>query len=214
MAGPSESAGRCRAAGRFLQPGQFYETDTVLTLVYRRPQTPLARWKSLLYTNLPADQWEDESLARFEEEVGRVEGLLQDCCEDVDRLEGSALLTYLHSTISSKEHVVAVPAPACYLDTYLSDVDLHQLRVPLSLLRWPKLGPYWLRCVGVKTYPHETQPGMLDPLASLPLAYRSVIRYLPLDRAKAVREMWKYRKAHYGQRKTMGGSDDGEGGRR
>ena len=46
---------------------------------------------------------------------------------------------------------------------------------------------------------------MLDALASLPLAYRSVTRYLPLERRKAVSEMWKYRKAHYGQRKTLGG---------
>ena len=113
------------------------------------------------------------------------EGLLQDCCEEVERLEGPALLTYLHSTISSKEHAVAVPDPPCYLDTYLSDMDLERLRVRGSLLRWPKLGPHWLRCVGVKAYPHETQPGMLDALASLPMEYRSVTRYLPLERAES-----------------------------
>ena len=159
----------------------------------------------MLYTNLPVDQWEEDTLARFEDEVGRVQGLLRDCCEEVERLEGSDLLTYLHSTISHKAHRVAVPDPPCYLDTYLSDTDLQRLRVGGSLLRWPKLGPHWLRCVGVKAYPHETQPGMLDTLASLPLAYRSTLRYLPLDRSKAVSEMWKYRKAHYGQRKTLGG---------
>jgi type IV secretion system protein VirB4 len=188
----------------FTQPGQLYETDTILTLVYRRAQALLAQWKYLLYTNLPTDTREDEMLARFEEEVSRVQALLGGCCEGVERMVRSDLLTYLHSTVSFKIQRVAVPTPACYLDTYLTDTDLERTRVLPSLLRWPRLGQHWIRCVGVKAYPQETQPGLLDALESLPLEYRATLRYLPLDRAKAVSELRKYRKAHWGQRKSAG----------
>ena len=91
-----------------------------------------------------------------------------------------------------------------YLDTYLSDSDLELLRRWPSLLRWPRLGGDWLRCVGVKGYPPATAPGILEALAHLPLEYRALCRYMPLSQDKAVREIRNYRKAHYGLRKSFG----------
>jgi len=188
----------------FLAPGNLYDTDTVLSLVYRGPRTQQARWKTLMYTNLPEEDQAEGQYRYFEEEVARLAGLLQDCCANVTRLSDTDLLTYLHNTVSPTPHQVAVPDPAAYLDTYLTyEADLRRTWVPGSVIRWPRIGDQWVRCVGVKAYPSATQPGMLESLAQLPMEYRATTRYVPLDRTKATSELRRYRKAHYGQRKSV-----------
>ena len=188
----------------YTQPGQHFQTETYLTLVYRKPPTLLPGWQRLLYSNLPAVELDERGLFAFEEDVQRFAGLLKDCCEEVHRFDTPALLTYLKSTVSWKAQTVIPPADGAYLDFYLADMDLERLHVWPSLLKWPKLGDCWIRCVGVKAYPDATTPGMLDILESLPLEYRATVRYLPLEKAQAVKELRKLRRGHYGQRKSTG----------
>ncbi|HEY5864776.1 MAG TPA: hypothetical protein VI542_04365 [Candidatus Tectomicrobia bacterium] len=188
----------------FTTPGRLYETVMTLTLVYRRGTINPGAWKSLFFTNMPLEDTEGETLAWFEDEVQRLAGLFGGCCASVERLTDGALLRYLKSTISLRDQQVAVPAMPVYLDTYLSDSDLELLRQWPSLLRWPRLGGAWLRCVGVKGYPKDTMPGILDALSTLQVDYRCVCRYIPLSHEKAVRELRNYRKAHYGMRKSLG----------
>ena len=193
----------------FTQPGHF-ATEMFLTLVCRTTAPLIPGWKHVLYANLPQERPDEEELERFSDEVERTEGLLNECCPAVEgepgvvRLAGDALLTYLHSTVNMRPQQVTWPAADVHLDTFLARDDLHRLYRPPSLWRWPQLDEHWLRCVGVQAYPKATQPGMLDTLERLPLEYRAVTRYLPLDRAKAISELRKLRGAHYGQRHTTG----------
>ena len=188
----------------FTTPGRLYETVMTLTLVYRRATINPGTWKSLFFTNMPLEDTEGETLAWFEDEVQRFAGLFRGCCASVERLTDGELLRYLKSTISMRDQRVTVPDIPLYIDTYLSDSDIERIRRWPSLLRWPCLGGYWLRCIGVKGYPKETMPGILDALSTLQIDYRCTCRYIPLSHEKAVRELRNYRKAHYGMRKSLG----------
>src|SRR5713226_8973896 len=97
----------------FLQPQTYFRTEATLTLTYKPSgvQTLMPRYKHWFYANLPPAR-EADGVAHFEEELRRVVGLLGEVSEEVTWLEGEALLTYLHQTISWKTHVVAVPDPA------------------------------------------------------------------------------------------------------
>ena len=66
---------------------------------------------------------------------------MAEACEEVEQLEGSALLTYLKGTISLKEYAVAVPDPPAYLDTYLSrDQKLEYVWALPSVIQYPGWG--------------------------------------------------------------------------
>ena len=143
----------------------------------------------------------------FVDECERTRGLLAGCCHTVAFLEGSELLTYLHSCISGKRHQVRVPTPACYLNSYLSkDVDIHVglNEVVLGPVEDPEAV---IACIspvaqqGQPAYPGATYPGILTVLNGLPFEWRSTQRYLPLAREKAAAELRKYVRAHASARK-------------
>ena len=186
---------------RFLTPKLHYQTESTLTLTWQRPRASRQAWKRLLYTNLPREQ-DAAGVPQFEEQVRRTLALLSEACEEVTQLEESALLTYLHSTVSWKDYEVAVPDPACYLNTYLTDTDvLVSVRGTLvPALLYPQLGHRHLRCVSVLAYPHQTDPGLLDVLDTLALEYRATVRYLPLSRAAAIKAAQTAGDAYWGQR--------------
>jgi type IV secretory pathway VirB4 component len=185
--------------GHFTAPGQHYLTETTLTFTWKKPRASSHGLTRLLYTDLPPEE-DGAGVRLFEEQIRRIVALLSDAAEEVTLLEGSPLLTYLHGCISWQDYPVAVPDPACYLDTYLADTDLDQVLVLPHLFRWPKLGDRYLRCISAKAYPPATTPGMLDVLDTLPLEYRACVRYLPLPRAKALKEAQAAGDAHWGQR--------------
>ena len=193
----------------FLTPGSHYETSTYLTLVYAKPRERVSQWRQWLYENLPDTEPDAHTLTYFQEEVLRVLALLRDCCPEAELLTGeetrpgySPLLTYLHSTVSPKAHPVGLPADTGYLDSGLTDTDIYTGLYP----SWgdpddPLTFQGYLAAISVRRYPEATYPGILDTLNNLPMEYRSVIRYLPLDPAHAVQEIYKYRRKWLGASK-------------
>ncbi len=67
----------------------------------------------------------------------------------------------------------------------------------------PRLGDSQLRTVSVRAYPQRTVPGLLDALNRLPLAYRWVVRWLPMDKADAERHIGAIRRQWFAKRKTL-----------
>jgi type IV secretion system protein VirB4 len=185
---------------RFEAPGLHYQTDCTLTLTLRQPPRVGQGWKRWLYQDLPEES-HTSGIVQFEAQVRRTVALMAEACEEVEQLEGSALLTYLKGTISLKEYAVAVPDPPAYLDTYLSrDQKLEYVWALPSVIQYPRLGAHHLRCVSALAYPRQTTPGMLDVLDTLPMEYRATVRWLPLSRAQAIRAAQSAGDSHWGQR--------------
>src|SRR3546814_3157657 len=93
-------------------------------------------------------------------------------------LDDAETLTYLHTTVSTRRHPVAVPETPMYLDAVLADT-------PLAGGIEPMLGDRHLRTVSVLGFPNTTRPGLLDDLNRLGFAYRWATRFLPLDKTGA-----------------------------
>lgn len=199
---PDSASARIDAERRaaFTQRATHYVNDTYLTLVYyARAQERSGGWTSFLYEHIPPPvAAETETMAYFTEECQRLVGLLQGCCPEVVLLEDEALLGYLHSTMSTKQHRVRVPGVGERLASYLADMDV-------SAGLAPRLGEAYIRCisprgtVGSPAYPEEVYPGILDPLMQLPLEFRATLRYLPLERPAAVAQIRKAGKRWHGK---------------
>jgi type IV secretion system protein VirB4 len=182
----------------FEEEGAHFESEYFLTLVYRTPAQPTHRLRNLLYEHLPQGETVNyrEALGFFQEQVGRLRDLLADVLPMIDALSDADTLTYLHSTISTKRHPVAVPEVPMYLDAQLVDMDL------LGGVR-PRLGECHLRTVTIRAFPGETYPGILEALNHLGLEYRYVLRFLALDRVDAVRAIRAYERRWLSKRKSL-----------
>ncbi|HBC72046.1 MAG TPA: conjugal transfer protein TrbE, partial [Coxiellaceae bacterium] len=70
------------------------------------------------------------------------------------------------------------PETPMYLDAFLTDTSL------LGGIA-PQLGDYHLRTVTILSFPASTTPALLDQLNQLPICYRFVTRFIPLDKQEA-----------------------------
>lgn len=135
-------------------------------------------------------------LARFLQETDALMALLETFCPEARWLDDEETLTYLHACISDRPHRVARPRTPFHLDSLLSDAPL------LGGLK-PRLGDHHLRVISVRSFVTETEPGLLDALNRLPIAYRWVSRFIPLDREEARRELERIRKRWFSKRKGL-----------
>lgn len=108
-----------------------------------------------------ADRAAAEYLASFQSERQRLAAQLSSLFPSVALLDDAATLAYLHSTVSTKLHPVAVPAVPDCLDALLTDE-------PLTGGGKPKLGRHYLGVLSIKSFPNESCPGLLDALNRLP----------------------------------------------
>lgn len=135
-------------------------------------------------------------LERYCQETDSLLALLETFCPEVRWLSDEETLTYLHDCISDRRHRVAKPQTPFHLDALLSDTPL------LGGLS-PKLGAQHLKIISVRSFVTETEPGLLDALNRLPLSYRWVSRFIPLDREDARRELERIRKRWFSKRKGL-----------
>jgi len=85
-----------------------------------------------------------------------------------------------------------------YLDEFLTDDELVCGFAPV-------LGDEHLKVVCVHGYPGQTSPGLLDRLNQLPLAYRWVVRWLPMDKSEAEKHIGAVRRQWFAKRKGLMG---------
>lgn len=183
---------------QFAAEGSHFETHYFLTLTYLPPSEQAHRLTRWLYEDLPASDQVDyrATLAWFREQIVRLRDLLADVFPVIEPLTDAETLTYLHSTISTKRHPVAVPACPMYLDVQLADMAL------TGGVR-PRLGEAFVRTVTVRSFPSVTVPGTLDSLNHLGLAYRWTLRYLALDKPEALRLIRTYERKWLSHRKAL-----------
>jgi type IV secretion system protein TrbE len=178
--------------------GSHFESRYRLTLLWLPPGESTAKaTRVMLETPHPERKVEwREHLATFVAETERFRGLLEGVMAEIAWLDDSQTLTYLHATVSTHSHTVAVPENPFYLDALLAVQ-------PLSGGLAPMLGDAHLRCLSVRGFPTSTWPGLLDDLNRLGFAYRWMTRFLFLSKRDAERELTRLRRQWFAKRKGI-----------
>ncbi|MER9751338.1 conjugal transfer protein TrbE [Mesorhizobium sp. M0140] len=175
-----------------------FESIYHLTLVFMPGPDGQARAESALVDShdLGGERDWRQELARFRDETDRVLDLLSGFVPEVRALDDAETLTYLHGTISTRRHPVAVPETPMYLDGVLVDA-------PLTGGLEPMLGDQHLRTLTILGFPNVTRPGILDALNNQDFAYRWVTRFIPLDKAEATKTLTRLRRQWFAKRKSI-----------
>lgn len=176
---------------------KHFETSYYLTIIFMPPterKTKLAK-RFLSSTKQKRIDYR-LVLENFQAHVHQILELLSRHFPDTELLTESNLLTYLHSTISSKNHPVRMPEIPMYLDCILPDE-------PLLGGFYPKLGGNYLGVIGILGFPGNTQPELLDMLNRVPIEYRWVTRFTCLDKLEARHELEVLQRKWFSQRKSI-----------
>jgi type IV secretion system protein VirB4 len=184
----------------FETAGARFESRYFLTLTWLPPAERQGRLENLLFEGGEAKPQGTIDyrlhLESFAQESDQLLALFETLMPQAHWLSDEETLTYLHDCISDRPHRVAVPSTPFHLDALLPDT-------PLVGGFAPKLGAKRLKIISVRSFVSETEPGLLDALNRLPIAYRWVTRFLPLDREEARRELEKIRKRWFSKRKGL-----------
>lgn len=181
----------------YFQDQVHFENFSFLTLVYLPPSDYAGRIAAgcLENSSKKAVDYRD-LLTAFLVETDRVRDLLRGVFPEISFLTDDQTLTYLHSTISPKRHLVTIPEIPMYLDALLPDAAL------IGGLE-PRLGKTHLSMISVLRYPGSCTPGLLDGLNRLALEYRWTTRFIPLDKNEALSELKTYRRSWFSKRKGL-----------
>jgi len=181
----------------FGSPDSHFESCYRLTLTYLPREEVHARAASLLYADKPRTgvDWRQQ-LTGFVTETDRFQDLLQGTMPEAGWLDDSETLTYLHGTVSTDRHVVAVPEVPVHLDALLAD---RALTTGLA----PKLGDQHLRVLSVRGFATSTWPGVLDELNHLNIGYRWSTRFICMDKEEALTELTRLRRQWFAKRKGV-----------
>jgi type IV secretion system protein VirB4 len=188
----------CERRAAFMAAGKHFESRYHLTLVWLPPadSTDIAGRK---FVERPEGEkgrdWRG-ALARFIAETDRALDLLAGFMPEIHALGDGETLTYLHGTISGRQHPVAPPETPIYLDTLLPDT-------PLIGGLEPKLGERHLRTLTVLGFPSLSRPGILDALNHQGFAYRWTSRFIALDKADATKILTRLRRQWFNKRKSI-----------
>ena len=179
-------------------PARHHESRYYLTLVHLPPPDPVNRAERALLEvpDNEAGPGPRDRLAAFIAETDRAADLLGGVLPEMAALDDAATLTYLHSTISTRRHKIAVPETPMYLDAVLADT-------PLAGGLEPMLGQRHLRTLTLLGFPNATRPGLLDGLNRLGFEYRWMTRFIALEKTNAVRALTKLRRQWFAKRKSL-----------
>ena len=184
--------------GAFESAGAHFESRYYLTLTFLPPadQTDTAG-RALVERSddMKGRDWR-QALAAFVAETDRALDLFGGFMPEVRALDDAETLTFLHGTISTRRHDVAVPATPMYLDGLLADTSLTGGLEPM-------LGDQHLRTLTILGFPGLSRPGILDALNHEGFAYRWVTRFVALDKTDATKALTKLRRQWFNKRKSI-----------
>jgi type IV secretion system protein TrbE len=175
-----------------------FESRYHLTLVWLpAPDSQASAERALIERSSGETQrdWR-EALSSFVAETDRALDLISGFMPEVRALDDEETLTFLHNSVSSRRHRVAVPETPIYLDAFLADT-------PLAGGLEPMLGELHLRTLTVLGFPSLSRPGILDALNHQDFGYRWVTRFIALDKAEATRALTRLRRQWFNKRKSV-----------
>jgi type IV secretion system protein VirB4 len=183
----------------FESEGAHFESAYFLTFAWQLPATGQKRFQALFFDDPEERSPRQEALrdlAAFQKAVAELVDIMRGVFVEVAELDDAQTLTYLHGTVSTNRHPVAVPETPMYLDAVLPDMAFTPGEIPM-------LGDSFLPTCTVVGFPGSSLPGLLDELNHLQVEYRWVTRYLCLDKDDAKTELEKYRKRWWSKRKGL-----------
>ncbi|MCZ4343769.1 conjugal transfer protein TrbE [Sphingomonadaceae bacterium G21617-S1] len=182
----------------FLGEGEHYESRYHLALTWLPTADSAEAAGRSLVDRPDADKGRDwrSALAGFMAESDRALDLFASFMPEVRALDDSETLTFLHGTISTRAHVVAVPDIPIYLDALLADT-------PLTGGLEPRLGETHVRTLTVLGFPSMSRPGILDALNHQDFAYRWITRFIALDKSDATKALTRLRRQWFNKRKSI-----------
>lgn len=186
-------AERCE---KFSDLNESFESRYYVTLQFLPAQQSASTIKKWFLKTPKKEEDYSQSLALFTAATQRFCDILQDFMYEATFLDSDELLTYLHAAISTQKHAVKLPENPMYLDAFLADT-------PLLGGIAPELGNEHLRTLTILGFPSSTTPAILDQLNQLPLCYRFVTRFVPLDKDEAESLLKKYKRMWFAKRKGM-----------
>ncbi|MET4803950.1 conjugal transfer protein TrbE [Bradyrhizobium sp. LB11.1] len=181
----------------FEEAGAHFESRYFLTFVWLPPAEDASRIEGWFYEGRAHSGVDPYELLRgFVDRTNRVLQLVEGFMPEVAWLDDGETLTYLHSTISTRQQRVRVPETPMHLDALLADQ-------PLAGGLEPRLGRHHLRTLTVVGFPSATHPGILDELNRLAFPYRWSTRAILLDKAEAVKLLTRIRRQWFAKRKSI-----------
>jgi type IV secretion system protein VirB4 len=136
------------------------------------------------------------ALAQFVAETDRVLDLLSGFMAEVRALGDDATLSFLHGTVSDRQHAVTAPETPMYLDGVLADT-------PLVGGLEPRLGDLHVHTLTILGFPSLSRPGILDALNHQDFGYRWVTRFIALDKTIATKTLTSLRRQWFNKRKSV-----------
>lgn len=184
----------------------LFETRYYLTLTYYPKHQRQKKWFDRiaaifggLFSEGSEDQGDGDSaeiLDQFCRKTDQFVLMCQTVFDEAYFLEDDELLTYLHSTISTKSHPVTTPEVPMYLDDVLVDT-------PVSVGVEMYLGQAYVQIISIKGYPSFTHPGLLDELDAQGFCYRLVHRFMGLDVMESRATLGHYERMLFGQQNRL-----------
>lgn len=186
---------RCNA----MQHQPAFESQRYLTLTYLPPEDRTRRATRFLLTRPDSSEENDPASYAayrdaFAQRIDQTVDLLRGVFPEVERLDDAGTLAFLHNAVSARRLEPRVPKHFFYLDALLTDSPL---RSGLDL----QLADRHMRMLSVRALPDETTPCLLRALDELPLPFRWVVRFLPLDKSEAKALLSKLRRQWFAKRK-------------
>jgi len=183
----------------FESAGTLFESAYFITFCWELPTTGQQRFQALFFDDPEVRSPRKDALrdlATFQKSVAELVDIMRCVFVEASDLDDTATLSYLHSTVSTNRHPVAVPETPMYLDALLPDMAFTPGEIPM-------LGDCFLPTCTIVGFPGASLPGLLDDLNHLQVPYRWVTRYLCLDKEDAKTEIEKYRKRWWSKRKGL-----------
>ncbi|MEM9763464.1 MAG: conjugal transfer protein TrbE [Pseudomonadota bacterium] len=184
----------------FEEEATHFESGYAIIFVYLPPPDRLGRMEQMFLER--ADRADGSGpdyrgeLKTFIDQTDRAIDLMGAVLPEIAPLTDEETLTFLHRTISQKDHAVRVPEIPMYLDAVLVDT-------PFSGGLEPVLGDRHLRTLSVHGFPDSTSPGLLGELDRLGFAYRWVTRFIALDKTEAEKVLRRTRRQWFAKRKSI-----------
>jgi type IV secretory pathway TrbD component len=181
----------------FEAAGSHFESSYYLTFVWQMPATGQKRAQALFFDDPEAREPNQENhrdVAHFQKTVSELVDIMTGVFADVAELDDGETLSYLHSTISTHRHPIAVPETPMYIDALLPDMAFTPGDIPM-------LGDAFVPTCSIVGFPATSFPGLLDELNHLQVEYRWVTRFIAMDKDEAKVELEKFRKRWWQKRK-------------